>query len=132
MPTLFAQLTVRTPISENAFFSHNIKISTLSHTSICQVPLVSLLSHFPVWSPACGAWAPVMIKSLKWMALVQAVDIFTGENSRWCSAASNAHACLSCPVALRAAHSSKHESQFIKQVLPALCVCINSSLVCVS
>ena len=60
-----------TVIWENAFFSHNTKISMLSHTSICQVPLVSQLFHFAPW---IHTLCLVMIKSLKWMALGPAAD----------------------------------------------------------
>ena len=43
----------------------------LSHTSICQVPLVSQLFHFAPW---IHTLCLVMIKSLKWMALGPAAD----------------------------------------------------------
>lgn len=69
--TTHTQTHTHTVIGETAFFSHNTKISMLSHTSICQVPLVSQPFHFALW---IHTLCLVMIKSLKWMALRLPVD----------------------------------------------------------
>lgn len=90
IPTPHAAIARR----KNASFSFNTAIRTLSHASICQVPLVSQRFHFPLRIHTL--W-PLMIKSLERMGgrrryiFILFYFFFSTHNGRWRSASSDAH-----------------------------------------